>query len=37
MVNAARRSGVSIDNARGHIDSAIRWVLAREAAKASHA
>jgi hypothetical protein len=37
MVNAARRSGVTIDNARGHIDSAIRWVLAREAAKASHA
>lgn len=33
MVEQARNAGVHIDNARGHIDSAIRWVLHREAAK----
>lgn len=33
MVDAAREAGVTIDNARGHIDSAIRWVLAREGSK----
>lgn len=31
MVQRARDAGVTIDNARGHIDSAIRWVLNREA------
>lgn len=31
MVDQARANGVYIDNARGHIDSAIRWVMRREA------
>lgn len=31
MVDQARQAGIPIDNARGHIDSAIRWVLRREA------
>lgn len=31
LVDIARDSGVPIDNARGHIDTAIRWVLLREA------
>jgi hypothetical protein len=31
MVDQARASGVSIDNARNHIGTAIRWVLDREA------
>lgn len=31
MVDQARAAGTHIDNARGHIDSAIRWVLRREA------
>ena len=31
MVERARAAGVRIDNARGHIDTAIRWVLQREA------
>jgi hypothetical protein len=33
MVEQAREAGTRIDNARGHIDSAIRWVLSREGAK----
>lgn len=33
MVRQAQESGVHIDNARDHINTAIRWVLAREAAK----
>lgn len=31
MVEQARRSGTRIDNARDHINTAIRWVLRREA------
>lgn len=34
MVDQARAAGVTIDNARDHIGSAIRWVLAREASNA---
>jgi hypothetical protein len=33
QVDRARAAGVEIDNARGHIDRAIRWVLHREDAK----
>lgn len=33
MVDRAREAGVRIDNARGHIDTAIQWVLQREGAK----
>jgi hypothetical protein len=33
QVDRARAAGVQIDNARGHIDRAIRWVLHREDAK----
>lgn len=33
IVERAREAGVRIDNARGHIDTAIRWVLAREGGK----
>lgn len=34
MVDAARASGTVIDNARGHIDTAIQWVLERESRNA---
>lgn len=33
IVGRARAAGVRIDNANGHIDSAIRWVLQREGSK----
>lgn len=33
MVQRAKDAGVQIDNARGHIDTAIDWVLERERAK----
>lgn len=33
MVDQARTAGVRIDNARDHVGSVIRWVVAREASK----
>jgi hypothetical protein len=33
MVEQAKAAGLTVDNARGHIDGAIRWVLLREGAK----
>jgi hypothetical protein len=35
LVDQARAAGVSIDNARNHIGSAIRWAVARESGKMS--